>query len=60
MLAAILLVVCVTSLSAQKIEKYYDYTWKEVQDPTRARFYSLIEKKDSVWSRFVFIVFDFH
>ncbi|MFL5739644.1 MAG: energy transducer TonB [Flavisolibacter sp.] len=50
MLAALFLLV-VTSLSAQKIEKYYDYTWKEVQDPTRARFYSLIEKKDSVWSR---------
>src|SRR6478672_1541890 len=46
-----LVVVSVVSLHAQKIEKYYDYLWKEVSDPSKARFYSLIEKKGNIWSR---------
>ena len=50
-LSFFLVVISVVSLHAQQIEKYYDYMWKEVSDPTRARYYSLIEKKDSVWSR---------
>lgn len=36
---------------SQKIEKFYDYRWNEVTDATRARFYSVIEKKDTVWRR---------
>ena len=36
---------------AQKIEKFYDYNWKPVQEPSSARFFSLIQKEDSVWSR---------
>lgn len=36
---------------AQKIERFYDYRWKEVTDATHARFYATIEKKDSVWLR---------
>lgn len=33
---------------AQKIEKYYDYNWKETV-PEKARFFSLLEKTDSGW-----------
>jgi antitoxin component YwqK of YwqJK toxin-antitoxin module len=38
-------------LHSQKIEKFYNYQWKEVTDVTKARFYSIIEKKDSLWQR---------
>lgn len=38
------------SLSAQKIEKYFDYNWKECP-ANMARFYSLTEKTDSGWLR---------
>lgn len=50
-LVFLLLFISIASLQAQKIEEYYDYNWKEVEDPTKACFYSLIEKQDSVWSR---------
>ncbi|THU40790.1 hypothetical protein FAM09_01370 [Niastella caeni] len=33
---------------AQKIEKYYDFQWKETK-PATARFYGTIEKTDSGW-----------
>lgn len=36
--------------SAQKIEKFFDYNWKPC-DPSIARFYALIEYKDSLWRR---------
>jgi len=36
--------------NAQKIEKYYDYSWKEC-DLSSARFYAHIEKTDSGWHR---------
>lgn len=36
--------------SAQKIEEYYDYTWKRCE-PANARYYALIEKTDSGWHR---------
>ena len=35
---------------SQRIEKYYDYNWKECE-PNEARFYSIIEKTDSGWHR---------
>src|SRR5689334_3466373 len=50
-LPVLLLFFSASILKAQKIERYYDYTWKEVSDATKARFYSLIEKEDSVWNR---------
>lgn len=34
----------------QKIEKYYNYLWKQCE-PNASRFYSLIEKTDSGWRR---------
>lgn len=50
-LSITLLFVSAGILSAQKIEKYYNYDWQEVDDASRARFYSLVEKNDSIWSR---------
>lgn len=38
-------------ITAQKIEKYYDYAWHPTEDIGRARYYALIEKKDSLWQR---------
>jgi TonB family protein len=35
---------------AQKIEKYYDYRWKETT-PENARFYGVIKNTDSGWHR---------
>lgn len=34
----------------QKIEKYYNYQWRETE-ASKARFYGLIEKTDSGWHR---------
>lgn len=36
---------------SQKIERYYDYAWRPTEDPGRARYFALIERKDSVWMR---------
>jgi antitoxin component YwqK of YwqJK toxin-antitoxin module len=36
--------------SAQKIEKYYDYQWRETE-PQYARLYAVVEKTDSGWRR---------
>ena len=36
--------------NAQKVEKYYDYNWKECES-LDARFYSVIQKTDSGWYR---------
>ncbi len=44
-----LLIISITS-DAQKIEKYYNYQWKECP-PAEARFASLITKTDSGWLR---------
>ncbi len=38
------------SVQAQKTEIFYDYNWKECE-PQYARYYALIEKKDSLWQR---------
>lgn len=38
------------SVTAQKKEAYYDYSWKPA-DPLKARFYSTVEKTDSGWFR---------
>src|SRR4051794_39139496 len=35
---------------SQKIEEFYDYNWKPCA-PEKARFYTLIGKKDSLWLR---------
>ncbi len=42
--------------SAQKLEKFYDYTGTEVPDVSKARIFSIIEKKDSGWSKQDFYV----
>lgn len=34
----------------QKIEQYYDYNWK-LCAPEKARYYTLIQKRDSLWYR---------
>ena len=36
---------------AQKTEQYFDYKWNPTNDVGRARYYSIIEPKDSLWSR---------
>ena len=41
---------------AQKMEKFYDYKGNEVPDVSKARIYSVIEKKDSGWSKMDFYV----
>ncbi|MCW3106154.1 MAG: Antitoxin component YwqK of the YwqJK toxin-antitoxin module [Segetibacter sp.] len=38
------------ALHAQRIEQYYDWQWKRTE-PVAARFYAVIEKKDSLWER---------
>jgi TonB family protein len=38
------------SCFAQKIERYFDYAWRPT-DATTARYYALIEKKDTLWFR---------
>jgi hypothetical protein len=50
LLTAIFLFITLQAFS-QKIEKYYDYNWKECI-PKNARFYSLITKIDSGWHRY--------
>lgn len=49
-LAFLLFLISAQQLSAQKIEQFYDYAWKRTA-PETARYYALIEKKDSVWLR---------
>lgn len=39
------------TIHAQKIEQFYDYAWKPTEDAGRARYYTLIEKKDTLWLR---------
>jgi antitoxin component YwqK of YwqJK toxin-antitoxin module len=48
-----LLLLCCLFLTAQsqKKEIFFDYNWKETKDIGAARFYSLVEKKDTVWQR---------
>lgn len=46
----ILLIIIGQPISAQNIEQYYDYAWKRTA-PGTARYYALIEKKDSLWFR---------
>ena len=50
LIAALFFLTFCTSASAQKIEKYYDYNWKET-DVANARFYSFIQPTDSGWFR---------
>ncbi|MBP6430863.1 MAG: energy transducer TonB [Ferruginibacter sp.] len=53
----IILIIALQSfeLSAQKIEKYYDYDWKECDELT-ARFFSTIEKTDSGYYKIDFYI----
>lgn len=44
--------------NAQKIEKYFDYEWKECT-PDAARFYGLITKTDSGWHRRDYFIHDY-
>jgi hypothetical protein len=36
--------------TAQKKEKFFDFRWKET-DPAQARYYTVIQKNNSVWLR---------
>jgi antitoxin component YwqK of YwqJK toxin-antitoxin module len=45
-----LFLIAASFCNAQKIEKYFDYLWKECE-PNSARFYAHIEKTDSGWHR---------
>ena len=51
----ILLLLTTVSAFAQKIQKFYDYQWKET-DAAHARFYSVIESTDSGWHRLDFFL----
>jgi len=42
----------------QTSEKFYDYKWKLTTNPAKARFYSIIEKKDSLWQRSDYYVYE--
>jgi antitoxin component YwqK of YwqJK toxin-antitoxin module len=46
-----------THLFAQKIEQYYDYSWK-LTDPSSARYYTIIEKTDSLWNRKDYFIYE--
>jgi len=46
----VIAIIVSNAVQAQKIEKYYDYQWKECV-PGAARFLSLINKTDSGWLR---------
>jgi len=37
--------------SGQKIEQYFDYAWRPTTDPGRSRYYSIIQKEDTLWHR---------
>lgn len=50
-LSMTMLIASMNHLHGQKIEKYYNYAWQEVSDASKARFYSVLEKKDTIWSR---------
>ncbi|GAA4727858.1 energy transducer TonB [Flavisolibacter ginsenosidimutans] len=45
----LLLFLCAAAC-AQKLEKYFDYLWKPCA-PENARYYTAIQKKDSLWTR---------
>lgn len=46
-----LLLSCITWVGyAQKFERYYDYNWKP-SESNSARFFAIVQKKDSVWER---------
>src|SRR5579859_1534610 len=47
---AALLLLLASPAFTQKIEKYYDFQWKET-DASHARFYSLMEHTDTGWHR---------
>ncbi|SDC88836.1 energy transducer TonB [Niabella drilacis] len=49
-LPLLLILAAVQFSSAQKVEKYFDYRWKECA-PVNARYYSLTIKTDSGWTR---------
>lgn len=40
-----------SSLMAQKTELFYDFHWRPVADASKAAYYTLLEKKDTGWSR---------
>jgi antitoxin component YwqK of YwqJK toxin-antitoxin module len=42
---------------AQRIEKYYDYRWRDTT-PENARFYATIEKTDSGWNRHDYFILE--
>lgn len=51
------LLLIVNSISAQKIEKYYDYKWRET-DASKARFYGVAIKTDSGWRRNDYFIYE--
>jgi len=55
MLTLALLLICPIICLSQKVEKFYDWRWKET-DISFARFYAVIEKTDSGWNRSDFYI----
>jgi hypothetical protein len=55
-LLPVLLLILSLNSSAQKTEQLYDYDWKPTVDPGRARYYTSIEWKDSLWERRDFFI----
>lgn len=45
-----------SNIFSQRVEKWFDYTWKEIQNPEIACFYSVSIKTDSGWNQSDFYV----
>jgi len=52
-----LLLLIAKSITAQKIEKFYDYKWRET-DESKARFFSVAGKTDSGWRRNDYFIYE--
>jgi antitoxin component YwqK of YwqJK toxin-antitoxin module len=46
------------NIYSQETAQLFDYNWKPVSDNTKARFYSLTIKKDSVWNRKDYYIYE--
>src|SRR5262245_32526345 len=57
-LLAFILTVSSFISQSQTIEKFYDENWKETNNLQSARFYSLMEKKDSLWNQTDYFIFE--
>ena len=55
-LTTIPILISITSFTQIKIEKYYDAKWKECKPEDNPIFYSLVERKDSLWHRMDYFI----